>query len=292
MYKTKIKRLFRKNIILFNFRWKVHLLLGRFYHSLKRAKADYEYYLEVSQNKQNGPLSKERMEQITTYQVDWVNVPDAQRRSKLLFTEEMLNQPMENLSMQNKGTKLLHDTLNIFQDQIKCVANIGARVDTALSYLGPKFPDIQFISVDFQPNLDESNSFLPQSQNRSFLSGYALHLLQENKFSPDLIFMTSTSVLFNNKELDAYFDEFSKSVKIIVLNEPWWPKVRSINILKTERPENIPPNNPYCAGIHANYHHNYIHKLENRGYEIISSEIILGQMNFSALQIVAKKQKN
>lgn len=279
-------------MFLFNFRWKVRLVLGRVYNSWKKAGADYEQFVEFSQNKQNGPLSKERIDQITKWQVNAVNDSNAQLRSEALITDEILDQPREGLTMQNKGTRLLYDALNKFQDNIKTVANIGSRVDTTLTYLAPKFPDIHFTSVDFQPNLKELNRYLPQFENRSYLSGYALNLMREEKLKSDLVFMTSTSVLFNNKELNAFFDEFSRSVKFVVLNEPWWPKVKSLNFLKIVKPENIPPETPYCAGVYSNYHHNYIHKLESRGYEIISSEIVLSKGIYSALQIVAKKRTN
>ncbi len=157
-------------------------------------------------------------------------------------------------------------------------------MDVAFSYLARKFPDRKFISVDLQPNLAEHNTALPQSPNWSFVTGYALDLLERGEIRPDVIFMTSTSVLFNSIELDAYFNAMRDiGVRAIVLNEPWAPMPRII------RPENLDPDNPICGGVHGWYHHNYPAKLARAGFTVLRSRIIMGDHSegIGALQIVA-----
>lgn len=282
-----------KDVVWHGFTWRIHLLTGRLYtnisQALSKAGRDYINFSENSNRKYAGPLNEDQLSAITDYQVEKVNTEDAKRRSQVVFTDSMLARPLEELSMQLKGTRLLYEALKRFEADVKTVANIGARVDATSSYLAAKFPSIRFISVDLQNDLEDANRFLPQSDNWVFESGYALDLLKNGTINPDAVYMTSTSVLFNATELDAYLDEMAKGVKLIVLNEPWWPKIKSLNIFAVCKPESVPIDTPYCAGKHASFHHNYIDKLEQRGYQIASSTMVAGYKQSCALQIVARK---
>jgi hypothetical protein len=52
-------------------------------------------------------------------------------------------------------------------------------------------------------------------------------------------------------------------------------------------PEEVPRERPYCGGEYANYHHNYIAKLEARGFDLELSQIVAKELQFHYLQILA-----
>jgi hypothetical protein len=271
-----------RNNLYWNFRTKLKMLLG-VASSPKRAIENSERL------KQNGPLTAAQLKEQSDAQVKKVG-KSAVARAKQAITESSLSAPQVELPMQNKGAILLERALRQNPD-VKHVANIGARVDLVSAFLAPKFPQVQFTSVDLQLNVAEHNAALPQSPNWDFLGGYALHLMDEGRLKADLVFMTSTSVLFNNMELEAYLAAFAKQVKVVVLNEPWWPNLRSTG-LTILRPEDVPVDNPVCSGAHGNYHHNYLAKLEKYGYEIVSSEILpAAEMGSFCLQVVARRKQ-
>jgi hypothetical protein len=253
---------------------------GRRRHRFKRNALTFE------RAKKAGRLSPEKITELTRAQMTKVG-KDGDRRSALVITDAVINGPASRLSMQQKGAALLAGVLDEHPD-LRTIANIGARVDVTSSYLARRFPDRMFISVDLQPNLREHNARLPQSPNWIFVTGYALDLIERGEVRADAVFMTSTSVLFNSAELDAYLRAMGDAgVRAIVLNEPWWPAPRLM------RPEEIDPDDPLCAGWYGNYHHNYPAKLTRAGYMTFASKIVIGDWNsgYAAIQIFAKHGK-
>ena len=121
-------------------------------------------------------------------------------------------------------------------------------MDVVLPCLAKQFPNIEFISVDLQDNLERiNNKLIDQPENRRFLSGYVIDLLKTQQLKVDLLYMQSTSILFNNRELDVFLEECSQSTKLLILNEPWGAKINSCAV-RIIRPEDIPKDDPYCGG--------------------------------------------
>lgn len=195
-------------------------------------------------------------------------------------------------AMYPKAASLCLPLLTDPKNGIKTMGNVGARVDIISSYLAQRNPSVSFVSVDFQSNLVELNSLLPQSDNWSFMSGYALDLFEQGKLQGDLVLFSSTSVLFTNKELRLYFNALSKSTKYSILNEGWWPAAKSPTFFRVIKPEEIDPHNSLIIlGPYDNYLHNYPAILSEYGFEIVSSEI--GEVPnrfYWCLQIVAKNR--
>jgi len=235
----------------------------------------------------DGPLSEEWIRKITESQNK--NLGNAEQRSLSMIKEDPTQKPVRRLHFQHKGVILLESLLKKYESEIKSVVNIGASVDLVSAYLASKYPSITFTSVEFQTNLKERNSFLPQSKNWNFVSGYALDLLRKGKIQADVYLTTSTSVRFNNKELDMYIDEYAKYAKFVGFNEGWWFQYGTKNPFHIIKPEDIPEDNSFIAGKYGDYHHNYIKKLKNKGFEILSSEILDGSHVFT-LQILAKNK--
>ncbi|QNI73044.1 hypothetical protein [Synechococcus sp. NOUM97013] len=246
-----------------------------------------------SKVKQKGRLSSQDISQLKSFQESKLSTPDSAQEylNKAKVNKELLDTEREFSTFQINGARLLDQTLSKYHNSIKSVANIGSRLDTISSYLSSKYSEINFWSIDFQENISQCNHFvLPPKSNWNFRSGYALEILERKEVSADVYFMTSTSILFNNKELDLYFSELSKSAKFIVLNEPWFPKAKTFFPCRILRPEQVNPMNPYCGGMYMNYHHNYIKKLEDNGFKILKSEIFPLRHSYACnLQLIAAK---
>ena len=264
-----------KLVVRYRLKQQFRLLSGKIMKSLLNNMKEYETYVQWKRGVNKGPLTPEQIESLVKFQVEKVS-GDRAKRSKNVITDDKFKKPV---AMQHLGARLLFGVLEKYP--VSSVINIGARVDLTSAYLAPKFPDIKFISMDFQPNLRWYNELLPISDNQEFISGYALDLLK-NGLSADAVYMTSTSVLFNAKELEEYINNLN--CKFLVLNEPWFPNFRSF--VGIDKPENI--STAYCSGAHFNYHHNYVKKLEEDGWTIDLSQIIPAD-DMLALQIVARK---
>lgn len=272
------------------------MMIGYFianYSLFYKSRELYLRYEKKASTREKGRLTENEIEEITQYQVDQVT-SDFIGRSDLALSDDIINDSKSLSIHQRLG--LLAKTFLDNHPGIKSVANIGARVDIVSSYLAQKYPDISFISVDLQPNLAKHNSLLPSSPNWTFMSGYALDLLETGELAPDVILFSSTSVLFRNKELDQYFAAFSKVTKYIVFNEPWGPSAKRFSLRGITRPEEINPSRSEIGGYYCNYKHNYISKLKDNGFVIETSNLIPNKPNKKhyydyILQIVARNTK-
>ena len=187
-------------------------------------------------------------------------------------------------------TALVHDYLKKHAE-IRRVVNIGALVDTQCAYLAPRHADVSFLSVDRYGDMAALNSHLPQSPNWSFKSGYPLDMLSRGELVADLFFMTSTSVCCPHRELEAYIEQFARCCRVVIFNEPWWPAVTSLNLLKIPKPEKINPNTSLLGLAYFNFQNNYIYFLEKNGFDVTTSRIVptAGGSLWYTLQIVAEK---
>jgi hypothetical protein len=95
-----------------------------------------------------------------------------------------------------------------------CV-EVGTGNGDVLLSLARKFPDVGFTGIDF--NVDNANRQPDRPGNVRFVAGYALELLPDLK--PDLLYMSSTTVVFTPREVQIYF---SMGIPNIVISEPTW----------------------------------------------------------------------
>jgi hypothetical protein len=216
---------------------------------------------------------------------------EVRARSKELLTDEIVANPMAGGTSRAMVTKVVADLLRSRPGQVRSACNIGAFVDTQSAYLAPRFPNVEFTSVDRYVDLDKINSFLPQSPNWKFRSGYALDLLQTGSLAADLFFMTSTSVCFSPRELEAYIAAFTKSCRFAVFNEPWWPSLQSLNLFKIPRPEEIRPGDALLGLVYFKFQSNYIYYLEQHGFDVLMSQIVpTAGASWYTLQIIAERR--
>jgi len=243
----------------------------------------FEAHRTFEQKKHDGALAPEVVARFQDRQSEKVGT-SRERRSKLEVTDEVRAKPFDQLQMQQKGALLL-DRILQERPAIRSVINIGARVDVASSYAAKRHPAVRFISVDFQRDLAEHNAELPQSDNWTFKSGYALDLFRDG-LTADAVFMTSTACLFTSMEFDLYAQAFAEAkVKTVIINEPWWNEIGRPWLRK---PETVPVDDPYCSGRDGHYHYNYAGKLARGGFRLTSSDLYRGPYFGSyCLQIVA-----
>jgi len=228
---------------------------------------------------------------ITQRMLDQTSEGEIKARSKELLNDQIVSNPMVGGSPRAMVTKLVYDALRSHARDVRTVCNIGALVDTQCAYLAPRFPNIEFTSVDRFTDLARMNSFLPQSPNWKFRTGYALELLETGSLAADLFFMTSTSVCFSPRELDAYTEQIARSCRFVIFNEPWWPSLTSLNFFKIPRPEEIQPGHALIGLAYFNFQSNYIYALEKHGFDVLISRIVptAGGPLWYTLQIVAER---
>jgi hypothetical protein len=218
---------------------------------------------------------------------------EVRKRSKELLTDSIVCNPMlPGGSPRAMVTGLVDDLLRR-NPHIRSVANIGAFVDNQCAYLAPRHPEVSFLSVDRYGDIEQLNRHFPQSPNWKFSGGYALDMLVNGALRADLFFMTSTSVCFTHRELDRYIEQFARSAKLVVFNEPWWPSLTSLNFLKIPRPEGINPSKPLLGLAYFNFQNNYVYFLEKHGFKVTTSRIIptAGGYRWYTLQITATRSQ-
>lgn len=254
---------------------------------LLRQKSDFfDRYRSFTAKKQSGPLSPDEVAWVTALQRDEDN-NYAQRSIEMDVTRDIIPENAETLSTRYRFAFILQEFLHK-NPSVRTIANIGARVDVWSAYLARRFPNRTFISVDFQNNLALHNSLLPQAPNWTFLTGYWLDLMRSGTLRADMYFSLSTVTLMNNKELNVYLDTISGHAKAFAISENWYARADSF-FNRVVRPEQVPKERPYCSGEYANYHHNYVAKLQERRFKIELSQIVPFSEAFHYLQIIASR---
>jgi hypothetical protein len=268
--------------------WALNVKKGAQYLSERIRGADTDFtqaYTRRNPAKQNGPLTSQEIAELTGFQVSQVDSDYQTRAAGIDITK-----PIAQAGIRSYGQmRYLVDIENLFRRlELKSAANIGARVDFYSAWLAYRFPDANFTSVDFQPNLVLHNSLFPQSPNWNFKTGYALSMLERGELKADLYFFISTATLFNNQEFNRFFDIIASHAKAVAFCEPWGPHP-TLPPLGIVKPERVPVERPYCGGLYACYHHNYHKKLEQRGFRIETSRIVPDGPEYHHLHIIAVK---
>ncbi|MEE9250885.1 MAG: class I SAM-dependent methyltransferase [Alphaproteobacteria bacterium] len=88
------------------------------------------------------------------------------------------------------------------------IVEIGTGNGDVIAYLAEKYSQHNYIGVDLSVKVATEKYQLP---NLSFVDGYALDLLRRGAVVGDIVFATSTFVVFPPKELENYVDTLSVS---------------------------------------------------------------------------------
>lgn len=254
--------------------YKILMMIG---HITQKSIKLHAMFQEGRTTSQNGVMTKEAVEHARLRCENLSKSGIIERQ--VPFSKDEIENPKD---WQAFGAQLLLNVLSEYRPYVHSALNIGSYNDRHFSYMARKFPEIKFVSVDFmsEEKMREFNELLPQSPNWILKSGYPLSLMLDGEVSGDLIFLSSTSLLFNNKELDLYLDVISQKSKVIVINEGWGivsnsDRLGSFSILpRIIRPEDIPENEPAIRsmdGVYFSYGHNYPAKLEKRGFVVTQS---------------------
>jgi hypothetical protein len=250
---------------------KFRLFLGRLAVKYKAAPF-YELYANRFTARQRERLSPEEVANLTAFQVSTVG-GTLERRSRLALDDAVLAHPATAQDYQ-RAALWCRELLAERRGEIRSMINVGARVDIVSSYLAPLFQEVEFISLDFQPNLAEHNAMLPQSPNWRFISGYALDLFESRQVTADLVLFASTACLFTGPELRHYLAALSRFAKYLVFEEAWSPPAKDLRLYKVIRPEDVDPNQPYLGGKYNIYHHNYLELLKEAGFGVLYSRLV------------------
>lgn len=210
---------------------------------------------------------------------------DYERRAASRFDASILEADDLDLIDSQAHLAKMADPIIMGDESIRSICNIGARVDLVSDFLARRHPDRHFFSVDFQESLARINGILNPPQNISFVSGYALSLLQKAEVSADLVLMNSTACLFLPRELAGYLNAMKRCEQYVILNEAWGPKASGMLWFAPPRPETIDPFKPDISEPHNVFLHNYPFHFERAGFELIESEIFMhrGDIRYRAI---------
>lgn len=138
----------------------------------------------------------------------------------------------------------------------RIIVEIGTGNGDVLAYLAVKYPQHTYIGIDFSIKNAQAKHSL---QNLKFIKGYALDMLQNKSIQGDIVFTSSTAVVFTPKELKAYLIGYKKcGFSQIILNEPTWAG-------------NVQLNNDKVMSKYMEYgswYHNWCGYLREAGYDI------------------------
>ncbi|MBF0555996.1 MAG: methyltransferase domain-containing protein [Nitrospirae bacterium] len=106
------------------------------------------------------------------------------------------------------------------QDRTLTIVEIGTGNGDVVAYLSDKYPEHNFIGVDFSVAVAQTKHI---KNNLSFKKGYILDMLESYDLSGDIVFASSTLVLLLPKELKRLILKLKENnFSQIVLSEPVW----------------------------------------------------------------------
>lgn len=220
-----------------------------FENQKSRIKNDYKYMIEN--------LNKER---VTSELIERYSTDNVGGYGNLTF-----NKGGENLSSQQRGLILpMLEAVLSKMDKNETVCEVGAADGDVIAHLAGSFPKLNFIGVDFSiKNAQKKHSKL---KNLHFEKGYALELLEKNKLKGDVVFFSSTAVLFLPKELESYLKKFYENgFENIFISEPSW------SFYEYDEKDD----KAFSQHLEINaWFHNYPLYLKNAGYKIMEQKII------------------
>ena len=199
------------------------------------------------------------------------------------------------LTIQGQAVPLVEAILHRDRS-VRSVMDIGVRYAYVDALLADKFPEVEFIGVDFMPNLRELNADFAQPSLR-FVTGYALELLEQDRLRADVTVMVDTALTINNLELRHYFRLLAGRTRYVVIDDPLHRSpsgaVEDPLSLKVEEslPVYTPPvkitplPGPLC------YRHNYKAMLEEAGFEVVHYKVFrLGHYDLNLVTVVAQRK--
>lgn len=163
------------------------------------------------------------------------------------ITEETVKRGDRHLSVfdQMRGIVVPYLEKEMRAENVKSILEIGSGDGQLLHELAVKHPSKKFVGVDLNSDYAKENF---SAENCTFQSGYALDTLSSSyKDQYDIIFASSTFVVFTPKELEAYLSVIKDiGVSKVILVDP---------ITRKYSPEKYPNTSLHMA--HGMWGHDY-----------------------------------
>ena len=180
---------------------------------------------------------------------------------------------------------------------VKTAANIGGFYAYPDHILAQRHSNVQFICVDFLPDMAEYNEEF-QRANLSFLSGYALPMIEEGTLRADMVYFSATAAEIKNTELRRYLELMKSWAKYIVMSEPIYPlpggQVLDPSSLPVDRERVLyaqPEYMPHKEGPLSRLH-NYPKILETSGFDVLHYHVYKPAItNLRWVEIIARNRK-
>lgn len=97
--------------------------------------------------------------------------------------------------------------------EIRTVSEIGTGNGDVLSHLAQTYPSIRFVGADLSVANAQRKHHM---SNLEFVAGYPLDLLRSGSLGGDLVFGSSTFVVYAPKELEAYPNALAAAHHILI----------------------------------------------------------------------------
>ncbi len=174
------------------------------------------------------------------------------------YADETLEKGGKDLSRQQRGLILpLLERAVAELGSGASVVEIGTGNGDIIAHLAGQHGELEFTGVDLSVATAERKH--GGRANLDFKKGYALELLEGGDLRSDLVFSSSTWVVFTPRELQAYLRALAAAgVGQVVLNEPTWAG--------HEQTDDSDTSSWHLEG--AVWHHNYAGYLREAGYEV------------------------
>ncbi len=247
--------------------WRLKIASGRFlnyFSAPAREMAALERRAYVAKARSPGSrLTEDEIRELASYMHDVQELP-----SRRAYFE---GRPLEE-TFQGLMVPLVRKVLDA-DAGVRSVLNIGLHYAWCDHALATAYPGIQFMGVDFAPNLAEFNGEFARP-NFKVRTGYALDLLESGEVRADLVLMSSTAVVIKNQELRRYARAVARSARYFALSEPLYnfPGGAVVDPLTVSLEESRPSYayagyndkpGPLC------YTHNFRAILEEAGFDVV-----------------------
>lgn len=185
------------------------------------------------------------------------------------------------------------ETLVAQNPRIRTALNVGCRLDNVVATLAPRYPSVQFTSVDFGTRLRETHERIyGKAANWRIVEGYPLQHIRSGTVAGEVCFLCGVTTVLPNMEYRAYLAALRQSAAYLIISDHWTGRAKALNPFAVCRPEHLDaiasPVMAFFGG--GRFLHNHLAILEETGYAVKSCTIhgVRGDVGYT-VHIVATR---
>lgn len=255
-------------------RWMV--FLGKCAAFVLKSLQIYQNYKKYSALRNSPGPDAQRIREFSAPRIPQFRNCASWSRSRVLTDQEVLNTNFKKADGYQASAAFLYSFLKNNGGEVKTVVNVGCGLDNIFEWLCRQFEEIRFISNDVMEDLEDLHKWLLPSyghqKNWQCVVGYQLDLIKRGELQGDLFFCKGTAIAFVPKELESYVELLSQKAKYLYFCESWEQPLKTFNIFRMTRPEDVDPEYPFLGGG-GYFFSNYFSLLNKHGFDVIQSDV-------------------